>query len=1219
MVGNTHQELPFETLVRQPDNSSDARTILEALHFADWQAAQQRIARLAGSPKTHAALTLILRHFLPVAGDTADPDGVLVNFDRFLRNSGDADTLLRQLAAFPRSVEQLARLFSGSQFLTEILLRDPNYFERLTRSQLLGQEKQAEDYRTEIEQRLSALEEGGALDAVRRFQRRELLRIGASDLLGYFDLQTVTAELSRLADCVLKQCLRIAAVQTGTTPDGFVVLAFGKLGGSELNYSSDIDLIFVAAEGANRFWPLAEKLIAALSRPSAEGFLYRVDMRLRPWGVTGPLVSTRTGYFDYMADHAQLWEKQALLKARPVAGDIAVGVAVLEQAASFIFQSSAATIRAEVYSMKTRMEMHLNQKGRDWGEVKLGVGSIRDVEFVTQYLQLAHGAKLPELRLRNTLQAMNMLARQDLLSPADHRILTDGYVFLRTLEHHLQLMHYRQTHTLPREHAALEHLARRLDFATTDALVDHFQQHSDALRGVYMRHLESAVSSPKSIGESPKAAVERHVARLVPSYLENFSADEIRTHAEMAARVNADNLVEVLAHPLSAGHWRLTIVGYDYFGELSVICGLLAISGLSIARGNVFTYEPMARDSPPGPGRRIVQKNGRERRKIVDVFDVRSIEPEIGQETWTRFAIDLAKLLQHLNAGEREITQGKLARRFAESVRDVEGSVAPLTPVDIDIDNDSSESYTVLWIEAPDTIGFLYEIATALAINRIYIARVDVDTTGQRVHDVLYVTDTSNRKITDADKLRELRAAIVLVKHFTHLLPNSPNPEAALLHFRSFLGQLFTRPDWPSELASLEQPEVLSALSRLLGVSDFLWEDFLRMQHDNLFPVIADVGTLAIAKDKSQLQNELSSLLLDNAESSADRYALNAFKDREMFRTDMRHIGGHVSDFDQFAAELSDLTEVVVAGALQLVTAELAERYGELQTQDTAACQYAVCALGKFGGRELGFASDIELMFIYSGQGQTTGPKVISAAQYYEHLVERFLATITTKRAGIFEVDIQLRPYGKAGALAVGLQAFQDYFKPGGPAWHYERQALIRLRPIAGDDELSRQVLDLRDRYVYIGQFDVKAMRAMRERQLRHMVIPGTPNPKFSPGGLVDVEYLVQGLQMIHGAADARMHSPNTKHALQELANAEVLSNDEYARLRHAHRFLRGLINALRIVRGNAKEMMVPPDGSDQLVFLARRLGYGREQGRLRQDMTRHMENVVGLSQRLLS
>ena len=481
MAANARHELPFESLVRQTDNISDARTILEALHFADWQAAQQRIARLAGSAETHAALTLILQHLLPVAGDTADPDGVLVNFERFLRNSGDASTLLRRLAAYPRSVEQLARLFSGSQFLTEILLRDPKYFERLTRSQLLGQEKQAEEYLTEIEERLSTLDESAALDALRRFQRRELLRIGASDLLGQFDLQTVTAELSRLADCVLKQCLQIAEAQTGTTSNGFVVLAFGKLGGSELNYSSDIDLLFVSAQGANRFRRLAEKLIAALSRPSAEGFLYRVDMRLRPWGATGPLVSTQRGYLDYLADHARLWEKQALLKARPVAGDIALGEALLEQAAALVFKSSSATIRGEVHAMKTRMEMHLHQKGRDWGEVKLGVGSIRDVEFVAQYLQLAHGAKFPELRVHNTQQALDVLTRHDLVSPAEHRILADGYVFLRTLEHHLQLMHYRQTHTLPREHAALEHLARRLDFATTDALVDRFEQHSVAI------------------------------------------------------------------------------------------------------------------------------------------------------------------------------------------------------------------------------------------------------------------------------------------------------------------------------------------------------------------------------------------------------------------------------------------------------------------------------------------------------------------------------------------------------------------------------------------------------------------------------------------------------------------------------------------------------------------------------------------------------------------
>ena len=147
-----------------------------------------------------------------------------------------------------------------------------------------------------------------------------------------------------------------------------------------------------------------------------------------------------------------------------------------------------------------------------------------------------------------------------------------------------------------------------------------------------------------------------------------------------------------------------------------------------------------------------------------------------------------------------------------------------------------------------DPIGFLYELTNALSLAQTYIARVTIGTAGNHVHDTLYITDRRGNKITNPARLRELRAATVLTKHFTHLLPRSPNPEAALVHFRQFLRQLFDRPNWPDELISLERPQELEALARLLGVSDYLCADFLCMQYANLFPVVRDVESPATAR-----------------------------------------------------------------------------------------------------------------------------------------------------------------------------------------------------------------------------------------------------------------------------------------------------------------------------------------------------------------------------------
>jgi glutamate-ammonia-ligase adenylyltransferase len=474
----------------------------------------------------------------------------------------------------------------------------------------------------------------------------------------------------------------------------------------------------------------------------------------------------------------------------------------------------------------------------------------------------------------------------------------------------------------------------------------------------------------------------------------------------------------------------------------------------------------------------------------------------------------------------------------------------------------------------------------------------------------------------DRERQRQLRAATVLVKHFTHLLPLSPNPESALLHFHEYLGQLFRQPDWPDQLASLERPEVLEALAQLLGVSDFLWDDFLRMQHENLFPVVRDVAALPASKTKAQLVAELAARLPGNADAQPQkpwRDELNAFKDREMFRIDMRNILGYTASPGQFSAELTDLAEVVVEAAFQQVGQELQRTFGVPLSAGGQPSAFAVCALGKSGGRELGYASDIELMVLYDSNGQTTGPRVVSTAEYYERLVQEVVRAIRARREGIFEIDLQLRPYGSAGSLAVSLESFRRYFAPTGAAWSYERQALIKLRPIAGDAGLAEQILALRDQYVYSdGPFDVTGMRAMRERQLRHLVTPGTINAKYSLGGLVDVEYLVQGLQIAHGGADPGLRLCNTQEAMAALAWSGIISPEDYARLRAAHGFLLRLIDALRVVRGNSKDLTVPPPHSEEYAFLARRLGYGGAVDLLGVDLTDHITWVQDLTTRLL-
>ena len=1016
------------------DNLSDTTTreFLAPVGFDNWRQAHQVLLRLADSGQTRPALLALLPNLLLALAGAANPDRVLVNFERFaLSISGRVD-LFQYLAHNPRAIEILVTLFAGSQFLTEILLRHPEYFQRLARHKNLAQTKTGHQLYEQA--RITAgsgecnAEKLAALDALRCFQRWELLRIGACDLLGLFDLPTTTGQLSCLADSLIQTCLELAAAELDMDPAGFAVIGMGKLGGGELNYSSDIDLLFLAAANAHQYWRLGQRLIDILARVTPEGFLYRVDMRLRPWGRDGALVNSIDGHLAYLRQHAGLWEKQALLKARLVAGDRQVGGDFLGRAEPLLFESLNEAVRADVRAMKQRIETQLRRRGRAWGEVKLGEGSIRDVEFVTQYLQLAHGGSHPELRSGNTLDALARLLAGGFLAADEYRVLHDGYILLRTVEHHLQLMFYRQTHILPNDADALKHLARRLGFqggAAGALFVARYQQHSRAIRTVYEHYLESdeakiqgAKTMNQAINDHRPKAVDRHLTRMPASYANTFSEFDIERHAELAERLDEDNPVEVEAVPLDGEHWRVTVVGYDYLGELSVICGLLFVYGFDIVDGHVFSYGRLAGPSSPSTQTRRRPRRSRRpslstpdrRQKIVDVFTVSSVKGEITAEAWQRYKEELAELLAKLRAGEQREAQGQLAKRVAVVLRETAGSAAKLYPVDIEIDNDSDERHTVLRIDAPDTIGFLYEFTNALALNGVNIRRMTVETIGQRVRDTLYVTDTLGEKITAPDKQRELRAATALIKHFTHLLPNSPNPELALLHFHQFVGQLFMRSDWTDELTSLERPEVMDTLARLLGVSDFLWNDFLRMQYANLFPVVRDVETLSSGKTRQQLEAELAATLQAADGPEARRVALNDFKDREMFRVDMRQIQGHITGFGQFSAELTDLAEVVVAAAYHLCRGELEAIFGQPRLEDGRPCPLSVCALGKSGGRELGFASDIELMFVFAGNGQTSGPQVISTFDFYTRLVHEVDRSIRSKREGICEIDLRLPP-----------------------------------------------------------------------------------------------------------------------------------------------------------------------------------------------------------------
>jgi glutamate-ammonia-ligase adenylyltransferase len=1236
----------IEHLLQKNILESDVEKLLAPIGFADWQVAHARLIELCTDDDRRAALTAALPMLLAALGTSASPDSSVLNLERFIKSVPDAVSTLKFLADNPRAVEILIKLFVNSQFLTEILLRKPEYLERLTEHKRIAEFKSREDFRDAAEQSLTDdASSQQKFETLRTYQHWELLRISACDNFGLLDLRSVTIQLSLLADAIVQTALSIVQDELAIDVEDFVVLAFGKLGGEELNYSSDIDLVFISRGDAARFWEVGQRLIRGLTDSISGSSLYRVDMRLRPWGNSGPLVTTLDSYVKYLATNAELWEKQALLKARPIAGTLSIGFDFLKKSDPLLFEAPVDAVRDNVLAMKTKIEAGLKKKGRGFGEVKSGQGSIRDIEFVTQFLQLRHGRDNRHVRSIGTLDGLVRLADLDFIRADEFRQLTTAYILLRKIEHTLQLLHYKQVHSLPKDERELAYLARRLDFPNTAAFLASYRQHCWEVRTIFSRYIEKTKDDPTthSIAGVPSSnKPPPHSRAMEPSYFKVFSKEEIQRHAKILEALDPDSPILIEATSAPDERIRLTVCGYDQTGDLAMVCGLLFAYGFDIVSGNAFTTDHILDSQNTDAAQ---PSSPADAPKFVDDFVLTPPANVAMSELWQSYQTDLTQLVTLVRDGQLRKAQARLVERVATAFSNSPATTGMLLPIELEIDNDQSDRFTVLRITAEDTRGFIYELSSSLTLLGYDIHRVTLTTLGDRAFDTLFVARQDGTKIIRPEMQNRLRAAVVLVKHFTHLLPQSPNPRNALLHFGQLLERLFDRPDWGEELASLDRREVLESLAKLLGVSDFLWEDFLRLQHDNLFPVLRDVEGLTEVRTRDQLETDLTEQLGQAASQEDERNCLNDFKDREMFRVDMRHIAGHINEFGKFSEELTDVAEAVASQTLRICYERLATQHGKPQPTSehqvstnpklplppagevavSAAGEgfpnnLAVLALGKAGGRELGFASDIELMFVYEAEGQTSGDHRITASEFYIHVVESFTKAIQARRKGIFEIDLRLRPYGSAGPLAVSLDAFENYFAPSGPAWPYERQSLVRMRHIAGDADLGNRVIQLRDKLVYTAApFDINALRAMRERQLRQLVQPGVWNAKLSYGGLVDCEYLVQALQITHGHSQPALRRTRTSEALTELHKHCHLTDEQFESLHSSYVFLRLLIDALRMVRGDARDLAVPSPETEEFAYLARRLNYSNRVNQLQIDIDSTINTVSTLFETLLT
>ena len=413
-----------------------------------------------------------------------DPDSALNHLERYAKTCSQP---LRQLFSPVSRLRAALAIFSHSHFLAETLFRHPELLEWVLREEKLYRVLSREEIRSDLGWLDASSSEADVARTLGRFKRMHVLRIAMRDLLGLATLAEVTLELSNLADAILQGAQEqvqqqlsqrfgrpLAPAESGPIECEFAVLALGKLGALELNYSSDIDLMFLYTHDGETAGPipvanrdfatqLAHRLTSVLCHRTVEGSCYRIDLRLRPEGSMGELVLPLRSMMQYYHRRARDWELQMLIKARPAAGSSQLGHSFLKMVEDLIYRTTTDFSTVErMAQTRDRIRRDLGLRAKEGLNVKLARGGIRDIEFLVQCMQRLYGGRDPWVRSGGTLYALHRLRDKGYLSMPDYSKLNAAYHYLRALEHRLQLEHDRQTHTIPNKEDAQMLLHRRM-------------------------------------------------------------------------------------------------------------------------------------------------------------------------------------------------------------------------------------------------------------------------------------------------------------------------------------------------------------------------------------------------------------------------------------------------------------------------------------------------------------------------------------------------------------------------------------------------------------------------------------------------------------------------------------------------------------------------------------------------------------------------------------
>ena len=512
LICRIHQRQPWDETLSQP---------LRGFALRDPENSWKDLVALAGHARFEKLYPDFFKVLLELISGSHNADMALHNFERFSGKILDKDYLYTQLTESPPFFKALVFLFSGSQILTDALLKEPSYVDWLSRPETLANSKSKDMLMRDFyEMAGEEFQSKNIFSPLRKFKKREYIRIGLRDLLGKVDFQETVEDISNLADVCLQAAYEHADRELRKkygspfyqTADGnwkeseFAILGMGKLGGRELNYSSDIDLIYIYSSNQGETRPASEKdssisrisnheyftklaleITKSLNEITADGNVFRVDLELRPEGKSGEIVNSLASCEIYYQSWGRTWERQALIKARVSAGSDNLGKEFFEMIEPFIYRRSLDfEAIEEIKSMKHKINKSLKGK-YSRGNIKLGFGGIREAEFFVQAYQLLLGGRDKSLRVRDSLGAMKTLREKNIITEEDHNRLREAYIFLRNLENRVQITFGLQTYLLPDNETDLAVLARKMRIsgdsqkALADNLMKEYEKHTQVV------------------------------------------------------------------------------------------------------------------------------------------------------------------------------------------------------------------------------------------------------------------------------------------------------------------------------------------------------------------------------------------------------------------------------------------------------------------------------------------------------------------------------------------------------------------------------------------------------------------------------------------------------------------------------------------------------------------------------------------------------------------